>query len=230
MYQKMVNRIVIILFICLIHFEGASQVLYYQETCQCGVTGAGFSTAQGNGSGDFSIFIEPGSTIKKAIFFGVHFGDTNVQIVPALIQLNSLNLLFSEQNALNINFNAFGNFYGRNISLHSIDITNIINPATNNYHITIPDQGGSCLECQFNCFYLYVLYENPTFGQNITSYVLLNNQNEAASNQYELQSLNQLLNSSPIGFATYLDRLGGFIPADGSSLFLYNSFGTMLEY
>jgi hypothetical protein len=218
----MINRIVSLYIICLFGFEGHTQVLYYQETCQCGVTGAGFSTAQGNGSGDFSIYIEPGSTIKKAILFGVHFGDNTIQKVPALIQLNSMNLLFSEQNALNINFNAFGNFFGKNINIHSIDLTSIINPATNNYHITIPDQSNSCLECQFNCFYLHVLYENPMFGQNITSYVLLNNQNEAASNQYELPILNQIINSSPIGFATYLDRLGGFIPVDGSSLWFNN--------
>lgn len=218
----MVNRILFFLIIWLFSFEGHSQVVYYQETCQCGVTGAGFSTAQGNGTGDFSIYIEPGSTIKKAILFGVHFGDNNVPNVPALVQLNSMNLIFSDQNSLNINFDAFGNPFGKNISLHSIDLTNLINPVTSNYHITIPDQNSSCLECQFNCFYLYVLYENPIFGQNITSYVLLNNQNEALSNQYELPILNQILNASPIGFAVYLDRMNTLNAYDGSILYFNN--------
>ncbi len=215
-------KYLIVIVSLLFGLKAQGQVVYYQETCQCGVTGAGFSTAQGNGAGDFSIYVEPGSTIKKAILFGVHFGDTNIQMVPALIQLNSSYLLFSEQNALNINFNAFGNWFGRNISLHSIDLTNIIDPSTNNYHITIPDQGNSCLECQFNCFYLYVLYENPSFGQNITSYVLLNNQNEAISNQYELPIINQVSNASPVGFAVYLDRMNTLNAYDGSKLYFDN--------
>jgi len=63
-----IKSISIIVFLFITFFNDA-QIVYYQETCQCGVTGAGFSTALGNGNGNFSIYIEPGSTVKKALLF-----------------------------------------------------------------------------------------------------------------------------------------------------------------
>jgi len=214
-------KYLIVIVSLLFGLKAQGQVVYYQETCQCGVTGAGFSTEMGSGSGNFAINIEPGSTVKKAYLFGIRFWDNNIPITPTNIILNSSIYTFDSTNETGISFDAFGNYLAKNITIHSIDITNDIIPTNLNQSITIPDQN-TCAGCSFGCFYLYVLYENVSFTQNITSYIALNNQNESNSNQYELTILNQVLNTSPIGFAVYLDRMNTLMALDGSILYFNN--------
>jgi hypothetical protein len=38
-----------------------SQTVFYQDVCNCGVTGGGFSTGLGSGTGIFDIYIEQAS-------------------------------------------------------------------------------------------------------------------------------------------------------------------------
>lgn len=227
----MVRRSLILFIICLLGFVCQSQVLYYQEICQCGVTGAGFSTGMGTGggSGFFSIYLESGSSIKKAILFSTHFGDDLVPIAPAIIQINSDNILFDSLTKTEANFNTFGNYLGKNISVHAKDITNLIDPSINIYNITIPAQNNSCDQCQFNCFYLYVIYENSVFTNNVSTYVILNKTDEQFDVDYQLSNLNPLIPSNPIGFAIYSDRIGE--NNWGSRLFfnngIYQNIGTI---
>jgi hypothetical protein len=219
-----IKSISIIVFLFITFFNDA-QIVYYQETCQCGVTGAGFSTALGNGNGNFSIYIEPGSTVKKALLFGINFGEENIPVVPSNILLNSQIITFDESNSTNLSFSAYDPndlWDAPFISIHVSDLTTVLDPLVLNYAIQIQPQLGNCSSCQFNCYYLYVLYENASFLGNTTSYVLLNNKDELNSVHYELSLLNQIQNASSIGFATYFDRLGALIPTDGTSLWLDN--------
>jgi gliding motility-associated-like protein len=223
--KKVINILFFLFYVSILN----AQIVYYQETCKCGVTGAGFSTGLGSGSGTFSIHIEPGSTIKKAFLFGVKYGDFNQNILPADIILNSDTITFNETYSTGLSFNAFGaNWLAKNINIHSIDVSNIIDPTINNYSIKIPTQLGNCTVCQYNCIYLYVLYENPLLTQNITSYILLNNKDEFFYVDYELPNFNPIFASSPIGFATYLDRLVGVFqdPNDGSRLLFFDGVWT----
>jgi len=195
------------------------QVVYYQETCQCGVTGAGFSTVLGSGSGNFNIYIEPGSTVKKAILFGVRFWDESIPIVPTTVTINSNAYVFDSLNYTGVSFDAYGNFLAKKISIHEIDVTNDISASNLNYTINIPSQN-ECMGCSFGCFYLYVLYENPIFTQNTTSYILLSDKNEFNNVDFTFNNINARLNIDPMGFAIYSDRIG--MGNDGSRLIFNN--------
>jgi hypothetical protein len=210
-----------LIFTILVHFTETSlaQQLFYQETCYCGVTGAGFSTAMGAGSGSFDIYIEPGSIIKKAYLFGVYFGNDTGLKPPTNIQINANTYSFDNSNFTGIEFEAYGNYLEKHLSIHTIDVTSVISPSVLNYSITIPVQNYQCSPCKFDCVYLYVVYENPIFTSPTTSYVLLNNINESYEVNYFINNLNPSTPNTPIGFATYLDRLGGFIASDGSNLY-----------
>lgn len=213
-----------LIIILLLHFPEAStgQRLFYQETCYCGVTGAGFSTAMGAGSGSFDIYIEPGSTIKKAYLFGVYFGNESGLKPPTDIQINSNIFRFDSTNFTGVNFQAFGNYLEKYLSIHAIDVTTAIAPNISNYSITIPIQNYQCTPCKFDCIYLHVIYENPLFTSPTASYVLLNSLNENFEVNYSVNNINPATINAPIGFATYLDRLGGFVSNDGSYLYFNN--------
>ena len=173
----------------------------------------------GAGSGSFDIYIEPGSIIKKAYLFGIYFGNDIGLKPPTNIQINSNTYSFDDSNFTGIDFEAFGNPLEKYLSIHTIDVTSVINPSVLNYSITIPVQNYQCSPCKFDCVFLYVVYENPIFTSPTTSYVLLNDINESYEVNYSVTNLNPSTPNAPIGFATYLDRLGGFIASDGSNLY-----------
>jgi hypothetical protein len=83
-----------------------SQKIFYQDICNCGVTGAGFSTALGSGSGSIVINIEPNSTIKKAYLFAHRFGLAN----DTTILFNNSLYLFNNQNRISSNLYCQGTF------------------------------------------------------------------------------------------------------------------------
>ncbi len=56
-------------FLILTSSDGFCQIIFGQDIINGGVTGAGFSTDNGSGSGSFDIYIEQGSTVKKAYLF-----------------------------------------------------------------------------------------------------------------------------------------------------------------
>src|SRR5690554_3864302 len=73
-----------------------SQTLFYQDVFYGGVTAGGFSTGQGFGSGNFGLFIEPGSIIKQAYLFTYRIGyPPNVPIT-----VNGTPYLFDTTNVL----------------------------------------------------------------------------------------------------------------------------------
>jgi gliding motility-associated-like protein len=209
------------LLIILICWCANSQVVYYQDVCKCGVTGAGFSTAMGSGSGSFDIYIEPGSTIKKAFLFGVHYGNGSGLKNPTPITINSEAFIFDSSNFSGIEFEAAGPTLEKLISLHALDVTEILEPSVNTYSITIPPQDIGCFPCRFNCFYLYVIYENPSFVNTTSAQVLLNNIDEAFIVDYSLDNFNPMSQNTPVGFALFTDRISG-IGNDGSYLSFYN--------
>ena len=51
-----------------------AQNLFHQDIFYGGVTAAGFSTGQGFGDGALNLYIEPGSTIRRAYLFSYRIG------------------------------------------------------------------------------------------------------------------------------------------------------------
>src|SRR5690606_19723966 len=84
----------LIIFCFFTSFNSFSQLIFHQETFRGGITGAGFSTALSSGNGSFDIYIEPGSTIKKAWLFAQRIGiSDSVNII-----INGTGYNFNSQN------------------------------------------------------------------------------------------------------------------------------------
>ena len=193
-----------------------SQKIFYQDICNCGVTGAGFSTALGSGSGSIVINIEPNSTIKKAYLFAHRFGLAN----DTTILFNNSLYLFNNQNRISSNLYCQGTFQAPQQSLHAIDVTNQINPNQNNYIVTIPNQN-SCIGCLFGNVYLLIIYENVILSNSSISFYM-NDKNDAYSCDYIIDTLNSISPNSEILLSIYSDRINDYEPFDGSIFTINN--------
>ena len=74
-----------LLFICCVYFsctiKVSGQICVYQEIFKGGVTGDSFNPWSSNLSGQFDVYIEPGSTIKDAYLFVNVIGNPVDQVV-----------------------------------------------------------------------------------------------------------------------------------------------------
>lgn len=207
----------LLLIVCIAFLNSSfSQKIFYQDICNCGVTGAGFSTALGSGSGSINVNIDPNSTIKKAFLFAQRFGLAN----DTSILFNNTLHFFNSQNRISPELLCQGSFYALEQSLHAIDVTNEILPNQNNYLITIPNQN-SCEACQYGNIYLLVIYENISLiNTSISFYV--NDKNDAYSCSYLIDTLNPINSFSDVLFSVYSDRINDYDQFDGSVFSINN--------
>jgi gliding motility-associated-like protein len=194
-----------------------AQILFYQDNCHCGVTGAGFSTMMAGGSDTINVHIPQGSTIKKAFLFGTEYWDNSIPSIEFSIGLDDNFYLFNTNTRLS-NINIHPESTTPNIFVHSIDVTEDLNSEDSSYILVIPDLNiQECLGCIFSTLYLYILYENPNL--NLTSsYVLINDQDEQYATDFELNQFNIISPNSDIGFAICASRITEWTPGDGSFL------------
>jgi len=215
----MMKKTVLSIFFLLVVAFVSGQQLFYQNLCNCGITGAGFSTGQGSGSGSFDIYIESGSTIKKAYLFAQRFGEAD----SVSVIMNGVAYNFNNNNQVTSNYfiTATGNS-----AVHAIDVTVDINPNITNYNITIPTQINTTIpvdatiadaNIKYGAIYLWVEYEKPILPLT-NSVILLNefNLNRSIIN-YSAKNLTPIDTSNPVGFAIYTDRIGDTLSQlDGS--------------
>ncbi|MDT8411498.1 MAG: gliding motility-associated C-terminal domain-containing protein [Vicingaceae bacterium] len=207
-----VNFFVLFLFL-LISSKSFSQRIFHQDIFYGGVTGAGFSTGLGYGSGSFNVYVDPSSTIKKAYLFSYSMGYPP----PTTITLNSIGYLFDTTDAI-INFSHI-NPYVSPVSLHVKDITQDIIPTVSNYSITIPVQSGLPINWGYYTVYLYIEYENLALSKTCSN-ILINDKDAIGAETYSINNLNPINTNFPVGFAVYSDRMTGTV---GGSFF-YNVF------
>ena len=193
---------------------GYSQKIYYQDIFYGGVTGAGFSTGISySGSGTFEIFIEPGSTIKKAFLFCNRFGSSpSTEII-----LNSISYRFDISNQIGKNYNTPDFTPIDSSAVHAIEITDNIIPSQLLYNITIPPQNNINFT-RYGAVYLLIIYENSSLPK-IGISVLLNEKDAVFSVDYNIVELNKINNNNPVGFVVHTDILWDTI-ADGSFIYL----------
>src|SRR5690606_7595101 len=111
---------------------------FYQDVFYGGVTGGGFSTGLGVGTGSFNLYIEPGSTIKKAFLFSYSYGYP--QSVP--LELNGVNYYFQEEEVVSSVNNMVNQFISP-IKLYSKDLTDELSSNfTTTFNVSIPQQDG----------------------------------------------------------------------------------------
>ena len=191
----------IILILTLLPFLGYSQQTFYQDVCNCGVTGSGYSTGQGSGSGNFDVYIEPGSTIRKAYILSYRIGYPP----PATFVLNGNPHSFDTTNY----FSEFNHAspWASPIRVYYKDVTQNINPNIFNYSITIPIQSGLPINWGYCTLYLYIVYENPILAKSACS-IIINNQKLIGDEFYTVSNINPIDVNSSVGFAVYTDRIG----------------------
>src|SRR5262245_51929690 len=114
-----------------------AQILFYEDAFTGGVTGGGYSPAYSTGgTGNFTVFIQPGSTIHKSYLMAGRHGNA----AALTVDLNGNPYTFDNSNQVSPTFQSIN--YGGNSGTHAIDVTAFINPATVNYTLIVPNVGG----------------------------------------------------------------------------------------
>lgn len=130
----------------------SAQQLFYQDVFYGGVTGGGFSTGQGSGSGSFNLYIEPGSTIKKAYLFTYRIGyPPNVPIT-----INGNPYVFDTTKSLmKVNHKST---FASPIDLYYYDFTDSLNTnITSTFNVSIPSQPNLPINWGYWTIYIYSL-------------------------------------------------------------------------
>jgi hypothetical protein len=162
------KNLIVILFLFSIN-TSLSQILFYQDILNGGITAAGFSTSGGSGSGSFDIYIEPGSSIKKAYLFQYR-NNFPPEIQPFYLNgvefsadtLNRISRIYSD----NPLANPEDVFYW--------DVTNELDPSILTYNIDMPllPPPQQPEQAYYRAIYLVVCYENaalPEVAVNLSS-------------------------------------------------------------
>jgi len=146
------KRIIAILIFILPSIGSMGQQLFYQDIFYGGVTAGGFSTGQGFGSGNFSLFIEPGSTIKKAYLFTYRQGFA--PSVPIIV--NGTPYIFDTTNVImQVNHSSV---VASPTHLYYYNFTDSLNAnITSNFNVTIPTQTGLPINWGYWTIYIYPL-------------------------------------------------------------------------
>jgi alpha-tubulin suppressor-like RCC1 family protein len=155
-------------------------IRFYEDRFNGGVTVGGYSPPQNGGvaTGNFSVSIPAGSTIRKAYLLAGH----RVSCAPLTVTLNSTPYTFDSSNQVGPTF-VYYSSGAQNASVHALDITSNINPTVNNYTLSVPAQYPT--NHRFNDFALYVAYNNPSMPL-VDATIFLNNRDFAASIGYSI--------------------------------------------
>jgi len=154
----MLRYYVILIFITIVG-RGWSQIPIYHDVFHGGVTGDAFNPWFSPAPGQFDIYIEPGSTVRKALLFvSSYYNPKDEGILyfdgtPIKVSMNKvINEPYYHQSSNDI----------REIQTLLLDVSDLVNPTQNTYSISVvqPNTGGRYVE-----FYLYVAYENPSLNK-----------------------------------------------------------------
>jgi gliding motility-associated-like protein len=197
MMGKKVSLFIILFFFS---FGLKAQTLFHQDIFYGGVTAGGFSAGMGTGSGTFDLYIEPGSTIRKAYLFSYRVGFPPT--VP--ITVNNHPYLFDTLNCIMSVHHT--NPWFNPIKLYYLDITEdlMLSPATT-FDVDIPFQPGLPINWRWCTALLYIEYNNPNLPKVATS-VWINNQDYVGYENYSMSNMNPINTNKPVGLSLMLDR------------------------
>ena len=183
--MKVIN---ILLYFFLSTFVNA-QTYFYDDVIFGGVTGNGYNSSLSNDIGNVSVYIEPGSTIKKAFLFSTIFQNPP----PTTLYLNGNSIYLNPEEASPAEYSsAVGNDFYR-IRTHITDVTSIINPTLTTYTVIPPQNQNQDVFSNgaYSGFYLLIIYENPLLTKlNIS--IIQNNKNAYYTVNYPITNLNPI--------------------------------------
>lgn len=200
------------------HCLGAqAQHIFYQDTFYGGITGAGINTGAESDTGNFVVYIEPGSSIKKAFLISSADGSPE----GLTISLNSINYTFNSSNSIT---SGFLSWYGAAPSsmVNLIDVTLDIDSQVTNYEILVPPQQPLSQEL-WQPFYLLILYENSLLPK-VNASIILNDMDVGFTMSYLLANQNPISTLDQVGFAFvgkhFCDTItdGSFVSVNGNTL------------
>ncbi|HET6243682.1 MAG TPA: hypothetical protein VFF35_04095, partial [Bacteroidia bacterium] len=206
----------IFMLIVVFNFKKANaQVTFYQEIFNGGVTGAGFSTGSGSGSGFTEIYIEPGSSIRKAFLICNRYGEAK----PGEIIVNSISYEFNYNNQVSETYLVPSTSSNYVNAIHIIEITEDINPLQNVIPVTIPSQN---TEHKYGAIYILVLYETPLMPEIAIS-IIINEKDISPFVNYFVPKINPVKINNPVGFSIHSDILWN-TSSDGSFIYINSNY------
>jgi len=177
-----------------------AQLVYYQDTFRGGITGGGFSTGLGAGSGVVDLYIEPGSTVRKAYLLA--FSSINAD---AVLYINSSAFDFNSENRV-ASFGTPASWFSP-MHLHVIDVTNWLQSNfADSFNMEVPLQPGLPYEGVFAPF-ICIAYNNPIMPP-VSVAIIGNTQDLIGNEEYSISNLNPINTQYPVGFSLYTDRTG----------------------
>jgi len=195
-----------------------AQMIYYQDTYKGGVTGGGFSPAFSDFPGEIELYIEPGSTVRRAFLF-----------VSKYLNPESHVLLLNGQ-PINLENNVFiaDEFVTVVNPIGPIDVSVIIHDVTAyvsnlsgllNFSITPPPASPATMN-RYSENYLLVAYENDNMSE-VNCLAIINEMSSAATMNYNIENLNAVDLEHPAGFAVHGGHMCNII-YDGSYVYIDN--------
>lgn len=177
-----------------------AQTLFHQDIFYGGVTAGGFSTGQGAGSGTLNLYIEPGSTIRKAYLFSYRQG--YAPSVP--ITVNNVPYIFDTLNyAMDV---IHASPWVGPVKLYYYDITSDLNSSiTSTFNITIPNQFDLPINWGWFTAFIYIEYENPTLSK-VASALWINDKDYVGNESYSMSGMNPINTTNPVGLSLMIDR------------------------
>lgn len=208
------NRFVTGLFLFVV-LASNGQLILYQDVFNGGMTGGGGSMGSGSGTLTFDISIEPGSVIRKAYFIaGCDGKPDEISVV-----LNGESYQFGDETIYTSGFNSLYSSINTS-SVHAIEVTDLINPSTVNYSLSVPSQ--QIIGSQaFTSFYLVVAYENPSLSP-VAVNIVLNQTDVGQVIPYHINNLLPIDTSNDVGFAFVGSHFCNNT-TDGSFVYINNS-------
>lgn len=189
-------------------YTQAEHSLFFQDQFNGGVCfsayGFGYS---GDTIGSSQMYVEPGSTIRKAyLFYGVQIYQTGIYDLqnPFEIEINGSTILIDTANALfnNEKYMSIGGGEWTNYYLYAVDITDLIQPSDVQITYKIPSQPAGNNRYKFFCS--YVLYENPSLPV-INPCIYLNEEKMWVPMIYNLKEHNPMDFGMPVSLSTLID-------------------------
>lgn len=192
-----------------------AQLKYWEESFNGGVVTGGWSLGvNASGTGNFSVSIPAGSTIRRAYFIATCLGPTPA----ATVTLNGVNYALNNTNIVTSGFNSM---YGGLSEVHVIDATANISPAVSNYTLVCPTTGG--VTNKWVEFYLFIAFDNPALP-TMTAGIWLNTIDFAGTMPWTLNVNTPITTAAPVGLAV----LGGYAANSSTDCEQVNVNGTLL--
>ena len=174
-----------------------AQVVLYDDTYNGGVVTGGFSTGiSTSGSGNFTVNIPVGSTIRQAYIIGGRCGNVASQNVT----LNGFPYTFNAANMASPCFTTGYGGAGCGSGVHAIDITADILPATTLYTLTVGAQNS--VSNKYPEFYVVIAFDNGGMSQ-MSTVVYLQDQDAALTMNWVCNTTTPILTANDVGFAPF---------------------------